>query len=148
MTRQRKRMKTTVRELGTIQLTSSLAVALHHLQESLLRLLGLSVMLSYLLCQGASPVMIYICTGRCLLRQPQHGSPAACRASGRGSERSPKLTTAPCLHGPRGGGRRSEESWTKSDRPQLTPISMKGRFQQDTQQTLAEARRLSVPKTA
>lgn len=71
-------MKTTVRELATIQLTSSLALALYHLQESLLRLLGLSVMLSYLLCQGASPVMIYICTGRRLLRHrsADHGQPS------------------------------------------------------------------------
>ena len=129
-------MKTTVRELGTIQLTSSLALALDHLQESLLSFLALLLMLSYLLCQGASPVMIYICAGRRLLRQPQRGSPAARRASGRGSERSPRLTTALCLHGPPGG---SGESWTKSGCPQLTPISMKGRFQQDTQQTLAEA---------
>lgn len=127
---------TAVGELGTIRLTSSLALALHHLQEPLLRLLALSVMLSYLLCQGASPAMIYICTGRRLLRQPQSGSRAACRVSGRGSERSPRLTTAPCLPGPLGG---SGESRTKSDCPQLAPISMKGRFQQDTQQTLAEA---------
>ena len=55
---------TAVCELGTIQLTSSLALALHHLQESLLRLLALSVMLSYLLGQGASPALIYICTGQ------------------------------------------------------------------------------------
>lgn len=47
-------MKTTVRELGTIQLTSSLALALDHLQESLLSFLALLLMLSYLLCQGAS----------------------------------------------------------------------------------------------
>ena len=127
---------TAVRELGTIQLTSSLALALHHLQESLLRLLALSVMLSYLLCQGASPALIYICTGRRLLRQPQRRSRAARRVSGRGSERSPRLTTAPCLPAPLGG---SGASWTKLDCPQLAPISMKGRLQQDTQQTLAEA---------
>lgn len=60
----------------------------------------------------------------------------------------PEADNSSLLAWPPGGGRRSEESWTKSDRPQLTPISMKGRFQQDTQQTLAEARRLSVPKTA
>lgn len=44
-------------------------MALHPLQESLTRHPALPVMLSCCLCQGARPVLIYICIGRCLLRQ-------------------------------------------------------------------------------
>ena len=137
-------MKTTVRELATIQLTSSLALALYHLQESLLRLLGLSVMLGYLLCQGASPVMIYICTGRRLLRQPQRGSRAARRASGRGSERSPRLTTAPCLHGPQGLRGVLDKVWLSPAHPHFHEGKISARHSADP----GGSKRLSMAKTA
>lgn len=99
--RKKKRIRIITNELAVIQLSSSLALALHPPQESLTRLPALSVMLSCCLCLGACPVMIYIypadaCSGN---READHRRPAERLAEAqRGAGCRPQLSAAPCLH--------------------------------------------------